>query len=47
MGVVAYTQIIYSMLVDLFIFHIKFTWLQFLGMIIVFGVSLIVTLVKL
>ena len=45
-GIIAYSQIIYSMLIDLFIFNIKFDWIQATGMVIVFAFNFIIALNK-
>ncbi|TNV76664.1 hypothetical protein FGO68_gene10023 [Halteria grandinella] len=45
-GIITYSQLIYSMIVDLLIFEIRFTQLQGVGMLIVFASSFIVALTK-
>jgi drug/metabolite transporter (DMT)-like permease len=46
-GIVQYSQLIYSMIVDLLIFNIEFTLVQTIGMVIVFIASFGVAVLKL
>ena len=45
-SIIAYSQIVYSMLVDLLVFKLEFSFLQAAGMIVVFLTSLSVALIK-
>ena len=45
-SIIAYSMLIYSMLVDLFVFEITFSLLQGAGMLIVFAASFAVALTK-
>ena len=45
-SIIAYSQIVYSMLVDLLVFRLEFSFIQAAGMIVVFITSLSVALIK-